>query len=1425
MKVLNRSRRLRSSVSALMATVMLLTITPFAAIAATPASPTLTDPGTTGLATVTGQASNGLNGVHSLEVTGTVATKSVFKGAILGPNTILNDVQSFIAEPALVPAMTVNYVDSFGALHSRTITGLTRASTISSVISAINSQVEMVTAGFDTAGRVAITADQYGVTEISGSGSAWEALFELNGAVNDYSPMGVAYGDNFRVINNFTPVDGRQYLVETITPASGRMGHVGADGSFVTGRHPASGAYTAIKLAPGYDVVLATANAQMGLTPGVARVTLTTGVRDVAEPSVHSVTPNMVEAGTHQTLTVRLDAPVSAEATAVVDRVRLTLPAGFSFTSTATVSVPAGSMAASASVDATAGVVNVWNFRLGGSAAPDAGTPLRLDLEGVVSATAAAEKYAFGVQYRNIGSSELKTLDYDAQALNSVEVLPLNEVASIDLSATGNRAGGTSVLGAHLYDKYGNLIEAPYWPRTVNFSIAGPPAGLASTLQHPSVGIAPTDGYYGYRNEARLSATEGTTTVTASVLTYSVPGATKTTTATVTIDTRGVGAPSKLVLTSDMNPATVDTHVRFRIGLVDANGKATSFLDGPASRDYTIFYGQGGASSDVEPIATKFSESVFHMTSATAGTWDMWAVDTVRGAVFESAVLEQVWGALPAPPGVYSALKVTASPVVQDRYVDGYPLLVNEGNFGYSQADGVSPVTFTVTTVDSRGVPVATPGITIKAEDLDDPRGGARPGVITPVSAVTNAAGVATFQVTSTVPSKRSGDGDVFPFNEWQFSDAAAPARRASGYANHFTALVHDVTVDRSVARADGIDAITVTAHMADPFEHEPVAGARAFFSQSAGGAPAVLSATQAVSDATGGASITVKSAAPGEAHIMAKDVVGGSSDWVMARFTNFVARPVQSMITAQQSDRGPLADVDWVIEDLQGNPVSFDEVKWAYFSGESVWDGHVASDEDSVIRTEILGYYDLEADELVRAIMSGVIAQEGRFGATTEYFVGDVEFLVVDNASAQVNWIDEADGSFRSRFTVTGSDFRRSSNYWRYALNGNNNGYAGGYDRTWIEHQNARGQWVGAGYGLIDSSGYLVPDFDTRLDGSDFTERDMIIPLRLGASLPAGTYDVRVDGIVFPDLLRIGAADATRVFGADRYLTAVELSAANFASADSVVIASGENFPDALTASALAGAIEAPVLLTRAGSVPAAVLAEIDRLGAGKAYIIGGTGAVSPAVVSALQGAGLAVERIAGADRYATAAAVADKVLAVTGTAWNGEVFIASGEDFPDALAAAPVAAANGMPILLTRAGALPAATAAFLNDNDVEKSHVVGGTGVIGAWIQTAAPGATRIAGANRYATAVEVAKFAETMGMNWGYLGIASGENFPDALAGGVVVGRNRGMLLLTQPNVLTPATAAAITANTPVRGEVYGGPGAISATVLEALEGLF
>ena len=307
----------------------------------------------------------------------------------------------------------------------------------------------------------------------------------------------------------------------------------------------------------------------------------------------------------------------------------------------------------------------------------------------------------------------------------------------------------------------------------------------------------------------------------------------------------------------------------------------------------------------------------------------------------------------------------------------------------------------------------------------------------------------------------------------------------------------------------------------------------------------------------------------------------------------------------------------------------------------------------------------------------------------------------------------------------------------------------------------------------------------------------------------------------------------ADRLFGDDRYATAIAVSAATFAddSCDTVVLATGQDFPDALSASALAGALGSPMLLTRTASLPTGLIAEIKRLGATTVEIIGGTGAVGPDVVKALEGAGFTVVRTYGNDRYATSAAVARRVVEVTGATGGLTAFLVNGRDFADANAVSPYAYSQGFPVLLTEAGVLPIATGDIAEEIGVTHVVIAGGTGVVSAGVEANALALNgvltthRLGGADRHATAALVAGYA--VDMFWAdnaTVGIATGRQFADALGGGAAIGAQGGVLLTTEVTALPAATKTylASASGEVVSTQVFGGVGAVSAAVKTAIE---
>jgi putative cell wall-binding protein len=270
---------------------------------------------------------------------------------------------------------------------------------------------------------------------------------------------------------------------------------------------------------------------------------------------------------------------------------------------------------------------------------------------------------------------------------------------------------------------------------------------------------------------------------------------------------------------------------------------------------------------------------------------------------------------------------------------------------------------------------------------------------------------------------------------------------------------------------------------------------------------------------------------------------------------------------------------------------------------------------------------------------------------------------------------------------------------------------------------------------------------------------------------------------------------DAQRLFGGTRYDTAVALSQ-DVTSAPAVVIATGRDFPDALAGVPLAQALHAPVLLTQPTELPASVAAEVKRLGATTAYVLGSTSAVSSAVEGQLktQGHVTSVVRLQGSNRFETAKAVALKLQQVLGGGPVPIAFVATGRNFPDALAASAVAARMHAPILLTDAGSEPQATRDALASLATSETFVLGGPSVVATQTMSGLPNATRLAGADRFETAAAVVGLGMSRGVIDGHGAVcAIGNDFPDALGAGGRAGRDGVPLLLV--NRATPAVLPA------------------------------
>lgn len=299
-----------------------------------------------------------------------------------------------------------------------------------------------------------------------------------------------------------------------------------------------------------------------------------------------------------------------------------------------------------------------------------------------------------------------------------------------------------------------------------------------------------------------------------------------------------------------------------------------------------------------------------------------------------------------------------------------------------------------------------------------------------------------------------------------------------------------------------------------------------------------------------------------------------------------------------------------------------------------------------------------------------------------------------------------------------------------------------------------------------------------------------------------------------------------TRISGKDRYETSVEVSRRTFPYAKYAIVASGENFPDALIGGTLASQILAPILLTNKTAIREETLEEIKRLDVEGIFILGGTAAVTPEVEKELVKIA-PVERIAGKDRYETAHYIFEKRYELRLNqeemiVGDGAYFV-SGTNFPDALAAAPLIGQTDKPETSMMSYLYPAEPG-----YDPAPFTVFGGPAAIyhsydHNYPDYLEPGMEyRIAGANRYGTAVEIAKrYPQYTDIYPKTIVLTSGTNYPDALSAAPVVAASMGAILLTDPNYLPKETKDFIKASEIWNLIIVGGESAVSEKVIQEI----
>lgn len=296
------------------------------------------------------------------------------------------------------------------------------------------------------------------------------------------------------------------------------------------------------------------------------------------------------------------------------------------------------------------------------------------------------------------------------------------------------------------------------------------------------------------------------------------------------------------------------------------------------------------------------------------------------------------------------------------------------------------------------------------------------------------------------------------------------------------------------------------------------------------------------------------------------------------------------------------------------------------------------------------------------------------------------------------------------------------------------------------------------------------------------------------------------------------------RAAGETRYATmAALLPRAPWKAGRTVVLASGSNYPDALAAASLAGAYDAPIVLTEPNSLSIDAADMIEQLSPNVIYVVGGEAAVSKSAVDTATyyaADGCKVFRIAGDTRLETSLAIAKRVRQKS-TA-SDSLIVATGFNYADALSVSPFAFSYNSPIFLCGSNGLSADAISYISGAGFKRAILVGGTAAVPERVKHQLTSAgissgsiTRLAGATRYETSAKIMSYAVNAGMNVSNVYLATGKNFPDALAAGPVAGKLRAPLLLVDPGIEYAHTVLANYRGSINVATVVGGTSAVSA----------
>ncbi|MGI6217988.1 MAG: cell wall-binding repeat-containing protein [Coriobacteriales bacterium] len=316
------------------------------------------------------------------------------------------------------------------------------------------------------------------------------------------------------------------------------------------------------------------------------------------------------------------------------------------------------------------------------------------------------------------------------------------------------------------------------------------------------------------------------------------------------------------------------------------------------------------------------------------------------------------------------------------------------------------------------------------------------------------------------------------------------------------------------------------------------------------------------------------------------------------------------------------------------------------------------------------------------------------------------------------------------------------------------------------------------------------------------------------------------------------------RLSGSDRYNTSAEVTGEQWAedSFDTVVLTTGENFPDALSASALAGLEDAPLMITTSDSISIPVLFKIAKLASDdgcEVIIVGGESAVSEHVAKQVDSIkGVTVTRVSGSTRFDTANSVYTK--GAEDGSWGSSAIVVSGDNYADALSASSYAYADNAPIFLAHNGELDSDSVSAIQNGGFDNVVIVGGSSAVDADSVEEAIGDdsisyTVIAGSNRYETSqmfmqwacgdqVEGIDKAPDIALSYSNTVVASGEGFADALSAVSIAGPNNAPVLLVSEDSSDVTSDALSDLGAIEQGYIVGGEAAVPATIEDSLNAI-